>query len=123
MDQPQVLGLYVAFLARVLAAYPDTTRTVMKTAVALAGGFRFAYAGAPLHRMKGWPKACLVVTLMHDTRLESPHVVRAVEPYPNRWTHHIMLADADAMDGDLMRLVAMSYEFAHRKGRRGRGKG
>ena len=35
----------------------------------------------------------------------------AVEPYPNRWTHHVTAA-ADEIDGELMDWLREAHDFA-----------
>ena len=45
-------------------------------------------------------------------RLDSPRVAVAVEPYPGRWTHHILLTAAEEADGELMDWLAEARDFA-----------
>ncbi|MFR6217731.1 MAG: DUF5655 domain-containing protein [Enterocloster bolteae] len=36
----------------------------------------------------------------------------ATEPYPNRWTHHVIVQSADEIDDKLMGWIREAYEFA-----------
>ena len=53
-----------------------------------------------------------MVTAGLNRRLESPRVAVAVEPYPGRWTHHILLTDPEEIDGELMGWLEEARSFA-----------
>ena len=36
----------------------------------------------------------------------------AVEPYPNRWTHHTIVSEPDQLDGELMGWLREAHAFA-----------
>ncbi|MDE6880134.1 MAG: hypothetical protein K2P20_02115, partial [Oscillospiraceae bacterium] len=39
----------------------------------------------------------------------------AVEPYPNRWTHHVLVASAEEINGELMGWVKEAAAFSRGK--------
>ena len=78
----------------------------------------FAAASLPIRRKKTWPERCLVVTAGLNRRLDSPRVAAAVEPYPGRWTHHLLLSRPEEADGQLRAWLAEAYQFAQAKQRR-----
>jgi len=45
-------------------------------------------------------------------KVESPRIWRVSEPYPNRWTHHMILSDEKEIDGELKRWIYAAYSFA-----------
>ena len=47
--------------------------------------------------------------------LENPRVLAAVEAYPGRWTHHIVVTDAAGLDEELFLLIDEAYHFAQSK--------
>ena len=43
---------------------------------------------------------------------ESPRVAVATDPYPNRWTHHILLTTTREVDAELLDWAEEAYQFA-----------
>ena len=48
-------------------------------------------------------------------RLASPRIWQAVEPYPNRWTHHMLVSDETQLDDELMGWIKEAAAFAAAK--------
>ena len=47
--------------------------------------------------------------------VEDPRIAVAVEPYPNRWTHHVVLSDPAQVDSQLMAWLEEAYNCAMSK--------
>ena len=45
----------------------------------------------------------------------APGVVAASEPYPGRWTHHVLVTEADQIDEELMGWLREAWDFAESK--------
>ena len=110
--KPLELGLYEALFARMEAAFPQASVKVQKSQVSFYQRHLFAAASLPVRRKKTWPEHCLVVTVGLHRRLDSPRVAVAVEPYPGRWTHHILLTAPEEIDGELMGWLEEARDFA-----------
>ena len=85
-----------------------------------AGGFSdkvtlLAAVSLPLRRKRGWPERFLLLTLGLGRRLESPRVAVAVEPYPGRWNHHILLTSESELDAEVRAWLHEAYDFAESK--------
>lgn len=48
-------------------------------------------------------------------RLDSPRVDAATEPYPNRWTHHLLISDPAEIDDELMGWIREAAAFSDGK--------
>ena len=48
-------------------------------------------------------------------------IFRAVEPYPGRWTHHVMLNRPEDLDGAVRAWLAEAYDFSQAKRRKKKG--
>ena len=48
-------------------------------------------------------------------RLDDPRIAQAVEPYPNRWTHHVLVQTPEEVDETLLRWIDEAYWFAQSK--------
>lgn len=109
---PQMLPLYEALLQKLQAAYPDMERKVSKTQISLRSRHVFAMVSLPWRRVKGWPKEYLLVSFGLSYRKESPRIAAATEPYPNRWTHHVLLQHAYEIDAELLAWLEEAYQFS-----------
>lgn len=112
---PAELALYEALFRAVEKVFPEGSVRVQKTQISFYGRHLFAMASLPVRRRKDWPKICLVVTFGLGYRLDSPRVAMALEPYPGRWTHHILVTTADQIDGELMGWLREAWDFAESK--------
>ena len=61
------------------------------------------------------PEGYLVITIGLPAPLESPRIAVKTEPYPNRWTHHIVISRPEELDGELTDWIRASYDFAEAK--------
>lgn len=96
---PEGFALYAELERRILAAHPQVTVKVQKTQITFSARFGFAWFWLPDRRVKGCPEAKLMVSFGLDHRVESPRIFAAVEPYPNRWTHHVPVATPRSWTG------------------------
>ena len=107
---PGALPLYEVLRNKLLTECPDTTLQVQKSQITFQ--VKYGYAFVSLRRMKGCPEVFLIVTFGLSHRLDSPRIAAAVEPYPNRWTHHTIVSEPDQLDGELMGWLREAHAFA-----------
>lgn len=113
--RPQELRLYEAFSEKVLAALPETKIRVQKTQISFSNRHNFAFVSLPLRRKKDFPAHCILVSFGLFYRLESPRIAVSVEPYPNRWTHHVAVSGEDEIGAELMGWISEAYAFSESK--------
>ena len=111
--KPGALALYEAFREKLLALCPDAAFQVQKTQISFRNPRVFCCVS--MARMKGIQGEYIVVTLGLGQRLASPRVWVATEPYPGRWTHHIVVAGPEEIDDELMGWVKEAAAFAAAK--------
>ncbi len=114
-QKPQEAALYEALFQRLCGAVPDASVKVQKSQISFYGRHLFAAASIPVRRKRSWPEHCLLVTFGLAFRLDSPRIAVAVEPYPNRWTHHVVIDRPEQLDEELMGWVRDAYDFAQSK--------
>ena len=56
-----------------------------------------------------------MVTFGLGYRLKSPRIDAAVEPYPGRFTHHVMVSGTGEIDDELMEWVKEAAAFSASK--------
>ena len=113
--KPLELSLYETLFRRMEMEFPDATVKVQKSQISFYGRHLFGAASLPVRRKKNWPEHCIVVTIGLSCQLASPRVAVAVEPYPNRWTHHVLISAEEQIDDELMGWLREAYEFAESK--------
>ena len=111
-EKPAELALYEALFARMEQTFPDASVKVQKSQISFYGRHLFAAASLPVRRKKDWPKECILVTFGLGERVHSSRIAVATEPYPQRWTHHVVLSDASQVDEVLL---GQAWEFAESK--------
>lgn len=115
-QQPEALPLYEAFAGAVMDQYSDTGIKVQKSQISFSNRYLFACVSfARVKKKKELPAPYLVITLGMPYPLESPRVAVKTEPYPGRWTTHIVIGSADEVDEELLGWVAEAYTFASTK--------
>ena len=110
------LSLYQAFEERLFELFPDSLRRVQKTQISFYN--RHFFACASLMRVlpkSEMPDPYLVITLGLPYALNSQRVAVKCEPYPGRWTTHIVIGGAEEIDDQLLGWLKEAYEFAERK--------
>ena len=112
---PAMLPVYVRLREQLEAAYPDLGIRVGKSQISFRNRYGFASASLPWRRVKGWPAEYLLVTFGLARRLDDPRIAQAVEPYPNRWTHHVLVQTPEEVDETLLRWIDEAYWFAQSK--------
>ena len=113
---PDALPLYETFEDKVRTIVSDVRIKVQKTQKSFYNKHMFACVSfARVRKKKDCPENFIVVTISLNHKLESPRVDIATEPYPNRWTHHLLISDMSEIDEELMEWVEEAAEFAARK--------
>lgn len=120
--EPGALQLYQALENKLLEAVPGTLRKVGKTEVAFY--LRHRYAGASLlavRKKAQHPSPYLTVSFGLIAPLDSPRIDAKTEPYPNRWTHHLLIGSLEEIDEELLGWLQEAAAFAASKPRKGLG--
>ena len=113
---PEALPLYEALEGRILAEVDSVRIKVQKSQITFYNRRLFACASfARVRRKAELPPCWLVVTVGLARRLDSPRIAVATEPYPGRWTHHIVISDPAEVDDELMGWVREAAAFAAAK--------
>ncbi len=111
----QLVPLYEALREKLLAAYPDMKIKVSKTQISFYNKHMFAMVSPPVRRKKNWPKKFMMVSFGLPYQIDSPRIAVSVEAYPNRWTHHVIVETADAIDQTLLAWIDEAYSFSSNK--------
>lgn len=110
---PEALPLYEALEERIRSEIQDVTIKVQKTQITFANKHNFAFVSfLPARKAKERPDIYITVTFGLGYRKESPRIDAATEPYPNRWTHHMLISRVDEVDDELMGWIKEAGAFS-----------
>lgn len=108
------LPIYTELRSRVFAQWPDVEVRVARTQITFRARYGFAFVST--RRMgRRCPEVLIIVSFGLGREVRSERIFAASEPYPNRWTHHVIVASPDEVDGELMGWLAEAHDFALNK--------
>ncbi len=108
------LPIYTELRSRVFARWPDVEVRVARTQITFKARYGFAFVST--RRMgRRCPEVFIIVSFGLGREVRSERIFAASEPYPNRWTHHVIVASPDEVDGELMGWLAEAHDFALNK--------
>ena len=102
--KPAQWALFEELCSRVLARCPDSGLRVMKTCIAFDDSKPYLYVSFPPRKYL----AGLWLSISLREPAEHPRFAMVVPVSRTRYTAHIHLPDADAVDEELLSLIALS---------------
>ena len=113
---PAALPLYEKLKDGILAEVPGSRIEVKKTQISFFTKHLFVAASfTPVRKAKDRPEPFLTVTFGLPHRVIANRINAAVEPYPGRWTHHVMIGSAEEVDAELLGWIREAAAFSSRK--------
>ncbi len=115
-SRPGVIPTYEALAEKIFASYPDTKIKVSKSQISFCNRHLYACVSfARAKKKKELPENWFVLTLGLNYPLESSRVAVKTEPYPGRWTTHIVISSQEDLDEELFAWIDQAYQFAQNK--------
>lgn len=115
-EKIDALPLYEALRKQLYRILPDTKLKIQKTQIGLYNRLLFgAVSFLPVRKAKERPKTYITVTIGLEHRLDSSRIAAAVEPYPARWTHHVLVSSPEEIDGELLGWLEEAAAFSASK--------
>ncbi len=108
------LPVYQTLWRRVEEQLPQTRRKVSKTQISFYDRRMYACVSflpvrpAALRPKTGW----LTLTFGLNRRETDPRIDAASEPYPGRWTHHVLLSSPEEVDGQIVAWLREAAAFS-----------
>ena len=113
---PSALLLYEVFETKIYELFPAAKKRVQKTQISFSNRHIFACVSfARVKKKAELPSLYLVITLGLPYPLDSDRVAAKAEPYPGRWTTHIVIGTADEIDDELFSWIHQAYVFSETK--------
>ena len=110
------LPIYRRLEACILGQIPDVRLKIQKSQISFYNRHLFVCVSfARVRPAASQPPVWLVVTFGLDHPVDSPRIDIVTEPYPNRWTHHLLLSSPDEVDEQLMDWLQEAACFSQNK--------
>ncbi len=111
-----ILPLYQDFEELLFDSFPLVNKKVQKTQIIFSNRHVFACVSfARVKRKADLPMRYMVITLGLPAPLDSERIAVKTEPYPGRWTHHIVVSTPEELDAELLSWIKNAYTFAEAK--------
>lgn len=115
-EHSAAIPLYAAFAGELFRRFPVTSMRVQKSQITFSNRHVYACVSfARVRKKSELPEAYMVVTLGLPYPLDSDRVAVKTEPYPGRWTTHLVVGDASELDEEFWVWTGQAYEFAENK--------
>ena len=115
-DHMDALPIYERLEKGILTWIPDVKIKVAKTQITFAKRYGFAFVSFnPCRKAKERPAVWMTVTFGLGCRKESPRIDVATQPYPGRWTHHVMVGSEEEIDEELLDWIKEAADFSDAK--------
>ena len=112
----EALPMYERLENAILTRIPDVKIKVAKTQITFANKRGFAFVSFnPCRRAKERPAAWMTVSFGLGYRNAAERIDVATEPYPGRWTHHVMVGSTAEIDEELLGWIKEAAEFSASK--------
>jgi len=112
---PQALPLYEAVAENICGRYAGVKISVKKTQISFSNKYNFAFVSLPVRKVKNRPAVYIILTFGLCRQISHPRIAVSTEPYPNRWTHHVIIQSADEIDAQVMAWIDEAYYFSLNK--------
>lgn len=108
----QVLALYLTLEAVLRNLLPGHETLVQKSQITWKNRHVFGCVSIP---RKAAHRPGLTVTFGLGRQETDPRIAAWAEPYPGRWTHHVIVRDPEDIDQQLLSWLAEAYTFSNEK--------
>ncbi len=111
---PKAMPLYEVVKDNILSNFEDVAVKIQKSQISFVSNKSFAYVWLPIRKMKNRPENYIILTFGLSYHIQSLRIVETVEPYPNRWTCHVIIQDPSEIDDEIIGWLRQAYIFVKR---------
>lgn len=113
---PGALPLFLDLEAKLKQRLPAMEEKMGKSQISFYLGHLFGCASLlAVRRKREMPSPYLTVTFGLGYPLEHPRIAAKTEPYPHRWTHHVVVGRVEETDEELLGWLEEAAAFAASK--------
>ncbi|WP_319469654.1 DUF5655 domain-containing protein [uncultured Trichococcus sp.] len=113
--KPEAKALFMAVERKIRAIGPAIIK-VSKTQISFATRTQFAWVWMPQPMDRKRPLHSLVLSFGCRRQIVHDQIVEAIEPYPGRWTHHVIIAEEADLTSAVDAWLREAYRFSETRG-------
>lgn len=117
VHEVEQISLYLAVEEMINSIGPVSIE-VMKSQISFGTKTKFAWVWKPQTWSKKRPENSIVLTFGVGRHIQNEKIVEAVEPYPGRWTHHVIIQNNSDLNNDVYQWLCEAYAFSLYRGRK-----
>ena len=110
------IALYFA-VKQMIDSIGPATAEVMKTQISFGTAAKFAWVWLPPKGSRKRPEHCVVLTFGVSRPIISEQIVQSVQPYPDRWTHHLIIIEETDLNENVLHWLREAYAFSLERGK------
>ena len=114
--QEKHISLFNA-VERMITSIGPVTIEVKKSVISIGTKTKFTWIWMPQPWSSTRPEDCLALTFVVDRYIEDDRIVEALEPYPGRWIHHVIIKIEADLNKDVSKWLREAYTFSQNRGR------
>lgn len=99
---------YLRLRSALTQRYPGMEIRVQKTQISFYDRGLFCCVSRPRKKVDA---DGVTVTFGLDAPIPDERIAQAVEPYPNRWTHHVIVRTTEEIDDQLLSWIDWAHAF------------
>lgn len=115
LTDEKALSIYLALRKELLAAHPDCQVLVQRSQISFRAPRPFVWVWLPASRGGRQTPGSLYFTFGAPMALSSARMAVVTEPYPGRFTHHVLINCQEEVDAELLGFAALSHAFRNKK--------
>lgn len=117
-EKPLQLNLFKA-VEKLIDSIGPVTIEVSKSQISFGTKTKFAWVWLPPFWSNNRPENCIVLTFGAEKQIEGEEqIVEVVEPYPGRFTHHIIIESESDLTPEVYHWLCESYDFSQKRGKK-----
>lgn len=107
---------------RYIESLDPVTIEFTKSQASFRNRSKFAWVWLPQRHVRERSEVGIVLTFGLDRKIDDRQIAEAVEPYPGRWTHHVVIEEEYDLNEKLRGWLWEAYGFGMRRGKAPRPK-
>lgn len=110
-NQNNHISLFLA-IERIISSIGPATVEIQKSQISFGTQTKFAWLWLPQPGIKKHPENSMILTFSVGRKLKSKRIAESVEPYPGRWTHHVVIQNEGDLNKEVFTFLCEAYMFS-----------
>ncbi|WML57406.1 DUF5655 domain-containing protein [Neobacillus sp. PS2-9] len=110
-NQEYLISLFKSVKEMIHSIAPETIE-VNKSQISFGTKTKFAWVWQHKPWLNNRPENAIVLTFCVGRYIEHDQIVEAIEPFPGRWIHHVMIRNESELTSEVNKWLEEAYHFS-----------